>query len=40
MRALIVEVAFILGQDRSQVPFTIDEQVIETLASRFHVGCG
>jgi hypothetical protein len=33
MRAMIVEVAFILGQDRAQVPLTIDEQVIETPAA-------
>jgi hypothetical protein len=33
MRAVIVEVAFILGQDRSQVSFTIDEQVIEALTA-------
>jgi hypothetical protein len=33
MRAVIVEVAFILGQDRMQVPLTIDQQVIKPLAA-------
>ena len=33
MRAVIVEMAFILGQDRMQVPLTIDQQVIEALAA-------
>jgi hypothetical protein len=33
MRAMMVEMAFILGQDRTQMPLTIDEQVIEALAS-------
>jgi hypothetical protein len=28
-----VEVAFILGQDRMQVPLTIDQQVIKALAA-------
>ena len=33
MWAVLVEVAFVLGQDRSQVPLTIDEQMIEALAA-------
>lgn len=33
MRAVIVEMVFILGQDRAQVPFTIDQQVIEALSA-------
>jgi hypothetical protein len=34
MRAMIVEMAFILGQNRTQPPLTIDEQVIEALTAK------
>jgi hypothetical protein len=33
MWAVAIEVAFILGQDRSQVPSAIGQQVIEALAA-------
>lgn len=33
MRALIVEMTFILGQDTTQVTFTVDQQVIEALTA-------
>ena len=33
MRAVIVEVAFILGQDCAQMPFTVDQQVVEALTA-------
>jgi hypothetical protein len=33
MRPVIVEVSFILGKDRPQMPFPIDQQVIEALAA-------
>jgi hypothetical protein len=33
MRTVIVEMAFILGQDRTQVSFTVDQQVIQALAA-------
>jgi hypothetical protein len=33
MWAVVVEVALILGQDRSQVPFAVDQQVVEALAA-------
>ena len=29
MRAVIVEMAFVLGQGRTQVPCTVDQQVIQ-----------
>src|SRR3954463_10916096 len=34
MRTMIVEMALILGQDRTQVPLTIDQQVIQALTSQ------
>ena len=33
MRAMIVEVTFIFGQDPTQVTFTVDQQVIEALTA-------
>ncbi len=33
MRAMMVDVAFVLGQNLTQVPLTIDEQVIEALTA-------
>jgi hypothetical protein len=33
MWAVIVEMTFILGQDHSQMPFTVDQQVIEALTA-------
>jgi hypothetical protein len=33
MRAMIIEMAFILGQDCAQVPFTVDDQVVEALTA-------
>ena len=30
---MMVEMAFIPGQDRAQVPFTMEEQVIEAVAA-------
>jgi hypothetical protein len=33
MRPMIVEMTFILGQDPTQVTFTVDQQVIEALTA-------
>lgn len=33
MRAMMVEMVFVLGQDHTQVPPTMDEQVIEALTA-------
>jgi hypothetical protein len=33
MRAMIVEMTFILGQDPAHVPFTVNQQMIEALAA-------
>ncbi|MFB9210133.1 hypothetical protein ACFFV7_53745 [Nonomuraea spiralis] len=33
MRAMMVEMALVHGQDLAQVPLTMDEQVIEALAA-------
>jgi hypothetical protein len=33
MRAMMVEMALILGQDRTQVLLTTDEQVVEALTA-------
>jgi hypothetical protein len=33
MRAMMVDMALVLGQDLAQVPLTMDEQVIEALSA-------
>jgi hypothetical protein len=33
MRAIVVVVPFILGQDLPEVPFTVDQQIVEALAA-------
>jgi hypothetical protein len=33
MRAMMVEMAFVLGQDLTQVPLAMNEQVIEALTA-------
>jgi hypothetical protein len=33
MRAMVVVVPFILGQDLPEVPFTVDQQIVEALAA-------